>query len=87
MIACGHPERALDPSPAPATARLRPGYDEEEVDVVLDAIHDTFFGVAKTCLTPDEVRNVRFTRTRLRPGYDEADVDTFLEYVGTRLAT
>ena len=70
-----------------STTLLRPGYDEEEVDVFLDAIRDAFLGVRGTLLTSDEIRNIKFTKTRLRPGYDEDDVDTFLDYVGTRLAT
>jgi DivIVA domain-containing protein len=70
-----------------STARLRPGYDEAEVDVVLDAIRDAFLGVRAEPLTPGEIRSFRFSRTRLRPGYDEAEVDTFLHEVETRLAT
>lgn len=70
-----------------STARLRPGYDEAEVDVVLDAIRDAFLGVRAEPLTPGEIRSFQFSRTRLRPGYDEAEVDTFLHEVETRLAT
>jgi DivIVA domain-containing protein len=70
-----------------STTLLRPGYDEEEVDVFLDAIRDSFLGVRGTLLTSDEIRNIKFTKTRLRPGYDEDDVDTFLDDVRTRLAT
>jgi DivIVA domain-containing protein len=69
-----------------STTRLRPGYDEEEVDDFLDTIRDTFLGVREAPLTPGEVRSVQFTRTRLRPGYVEEDVDTFLEQAGARLA-
>ncbi len=32
-------------------------------------------------LTPQDVRNVRFTTTRFRPGYDEDEVDAFLDSV------
>jgi DivIVA domain-containing protein len=70
-----------------STTRLRPGYDEEEVDVVLDAIRDAFLGVRAKPLTPGELRSFQFSRTRLRPGYDEAEVDTFLYEVEARLAT
>jgi DivIVA domain-containing protein len=70
-----------------STTRLRPGYDEAEVDVVLDAIRDAFLGVRVTPLTPGEIRSFRFSRTRLRPGYEEADVDAFLREVETKLAT
>jgi DivIVA domain-containing protein len=70
-----------------STTRLRPGYDEAEVDVVLDAIRDAFLGVRVTPLTPGEIRSFRFSRTRLRPGYEEAEVDAFLREVETKLAT
>jgi DivIVA domain-containing protein len=70
-----------------STTRLRPGYDEEEVDVFLDMIRDTLLGVRQSPLTPDEVLNIQFSKTRLRPGYVEEDVDTFLADVGMRLAT
>lgn len=69
-----------------STTRLRPGYDEQEVDDFLDTIRDTFLGRRETPLTPDEVRGIRFARTRLRPGYVEEDVDTFLKQAGARLA-
>ena len=70
-----------------STTRLGPGYDEEEVDVVLDGIRDAFLGVRAKPLTPGEIRSFRFSRTRLRPGYNEAEVDAFLHEVETRLAT
>jgi DivIVA domain-containing protein len=69
-----------------STTRRPPGYDEEEVDVLLDTIRDTFLGVREVPLTPDEIAGIRFTKTRLRPGYVEADVDNFLEQVRVRLA-
>jgi DivIVA domain-containing protein len=64
----------------------RPGYDEEEVDVLLDAIRDTFLGLREVRLTLDEIASTRFTKTRVRPGYVEEDVDNFLEQVKVRLA-
>jgi DivIVA domain-containing protein len=69
-----------------STTRLRPGYDEEEVDAFLSAIRDTFLGIRKPSLTPDEIRNKQFSTTRLRPGYDEEEVDAFLDEAELRLA-
>ncbi len=68
------------------TTRLRPGYDEEEVDAFLEAIRDTFLGVREPPLTTDEIRNKQFSATRLRPGYDEEEVDAFLDEAELRLA-
>ena len=36
-------------------------------------------------LTPDDVRNKRFTPLRLREGYDMAEVDAFLDEVEAEL--
>lgn len=70
-----------------ATTRLRPGYDEEEVDILLDAVRDTFLGAGNPPLTATEVRSSRFTATRLRPGYVKDEVDNFLDEVQLKLAT
>jgi DivIVA domain-containing protein len=69
-----------------STTRLRPGYDEEEVDAFLDEICDTFLGKRTPPLRPDDVRHKQFSTTRLRPGYDEEEVDAFLDEVESRLA-
>jgi DivIVA domain-containing protein len=69
-----------------SVTRLRPGYDKEEVDAFLEAIHDSFLGAREPLLTPDEVRNKQFSTTRLRPGYDEEEVDSFLDEAELRLA-
>jgi len=66
--------------------RLRPGYDQEEVDAFLDAIHDSFLGVRAPSLTPDQIRAMQFSTTHLRPGYDEEEVDAFLDEAESRLA-
>jgi len=68
------------------TTRLRPGYDEEEVDAFLDAIRDTFLGTRKPSLTTADIRGKQFSTTRLRPGYDEEEVDAFLNEAESRLA-
>ena len=62
-----------------STVRLRPGYDQEEVDAFLTEIRDSFLGVRQPSLTSDEIRGKRFSTTRLRPGYDEEEVDAFLD--------
>ena len=66
--------------------RLRPGYDQEEVDAFLNAIHDSFLGVRAPSLTPDQIRAMQFSTTHLRPGYDEEEVDAFLDEAESRLA-
>ena len=70
-----------------STTRLRPGYDEEEVDALLDDIRDTFLGTRQTPVTPDEVASTRFSRTRVRPGYVDAEVDAFLGELQVKLTT
>src|SRR5271165_3388293 len=62
-----------------STTRLRPGYDQEEVDAFLDEIRDSFLGVRQPSLTSGELRGKCFSTTRLRPGYDEEEVDAFLD--------
>lgn len=68
-----------------STTRLRSGYDEEEVDLLLDKISGTFLGTASVPVRRWEVTTAHFTRTRTRPGYNEQEVDTFLADVGLRL--
>ena len=55
------------------TTRLSPGYDDEEVDNLLDRV----VAILRESGLPDpeELRNVQFTTRRLRPGYDMKDVD------------
>jgi DivIVA domain-containing protein len=69
-----------------STTLLRPGYDIEEVDGFVEAIRQTFLGIRKPPLTPDEVRYKQFSTTRLRPGYDQEEVDAFLDAAELRLA-
>ncbi|WP_159944201.1 MULTISPECIES: DivIVA domain-containing protein [unclassified Nocardiopsis] len=73
------------------TVRLRPGYNEEDVDALLDRIEATLValeGGPRTgpLITADEVRNSRFRTTRLSPGYREEEVDDFLDLVVADLA-
>jgi DivIVA domain-containing protein len=78
---------ALAGSVSFSATRLRPGYDEEQVDAFLEAIRDTFLGVREPPLTADEIRDKQFTTVRLRPGYDEEEVDAFLEEAEASLRT
>jgi DivIVA domain-containing protein len=66
--------------------RLRPGYDQRQVFAFLNAIRDSFLGVRKPSLTPDEIQVKQFSTTRLGPGCDQGEVDAFLEEAGSRLA-
>ena len=61
------------------TTRLSPGYDDEEVDNLLDRI----VAILRESGLPDpeELRNVQFTTRRLRPGYDMKDVDGLLHEI------
>ena len=55
-----------------STTRLRPGYDQEEVDAFLIEIRDSFLGVRQPSLTSGEIRVKQFSTTPaaawLRPG-------------------
>ncbi|MFC9085027.1 DivIVA domain-containing protein [Nocardiopsis dassonvillei] len=73
------------------TVRLRPGYNEEDVDALLDRIEATLVALeggpsTGALITADEVRNSRFRTTRLSPGYREDEVDDFLDVVVADLA-
>nr|WP_260408262.1 DivIVA domain-containing protein [Planomonospora venezuelensis] len=58
--------------------RLGMGYDEGEVDVFLDRLVATFRGTAERPLTPQDVREARFTTVMFRAGYSVTQVDGFL---------
>ena len=68
-----------------STTRLRPGYDQIEVDDFLDAVRDTFLGRRKPPVTAYDVRKVQFSTTRMRPGYDQMEVDAFLDRIELRI--
>ncbi|WP_026119046.1 DivIVA domain-containing protein [Nocardiopsis ganjiahuensis] len=73
------------------TVRLRPGYNEEDVDALLDRIETTLVALEGgprkgPLLTADEIRNARFRTTRMSPGYREDEVDDFLDLVIADLA-
>lgn len=62
--------------------QFRAGYDEREVDDVLDAVVAAIrqAGASGTgpALTAEHVEQTRFTTTQLRRGYDPAEIDAFL---------
>ena len=73
------------------TVRLRPGYNEEDVDELLDRIEATLVALEGgprkgPLITADEIRNSRFRTTRMSPGYREDEVDDFLDRVVADLA-
>ncbi len=73
------------------TVRLRPGYNEEDVDALLDRIEATLVALEGgprrgPLITAEEVRNSRFRTTRMSPGYREDEVDDFLDLVIADLA-
>jgi len=45
-----------------STTRLRPGYDQEDVDAFRTEIRDSFLGARQPSLTPDEIRS-RWSRS------------------------
>jgi DivIVA domain-containing protein len=66
------------------TTRLSPGYDEEEVDHLLDRL----VAILRESDLPDpeELRNVQFTTRRLRPSYAMEDVDSLLHEIAEAAA-
>lgn len=73
------------------TVRLRPGYNEEDVDALLDRIEATLVALEGgprkgPLITAEEIRNSRFRTTRMSPGYREDEVDDFLDTVIADLA-
>ncbi|WP_026118266.1 DivIVA domain-containing protein [Nocardiopsis salina] len=73
------------------TVRFRPGYNEGDVDALLDRVEATLLtldgGPRKgDLITADEVRGARFRTTRFGPGYREDEVDDFLDRIVSELA-
>jgi DivIVA domain-containing protein len=62
-----------------STTRLKPGYDDAEVDDLLDRI----VAILRESDLPDpeELPSVQFTTRRLRPGYAMRDVDSLLREI------
>jgi len=67
------------------TIRFSPGYDEREVDDLLDRIIDILRD--GDLPDPDELRAVQFRRSRLRPGYVQEDVDGLLHEIAEASAS
>ncbi|NRQ39698.1 DivIVA domain-containing protein [Nonomuraea sp. NN258] len=59
-------------------ARMGTGYNEDEVDALLDRIVATLRGTTDYPVTGKEVREARFSTVLFRAGYLIADVDAFL---------
>jgi DivIVA domain-containing protein len=73
------------------TVRLRPGYNEDDVDALLDRVEATLIALDGgprngELLTADTVREARFRTTRFSPGYREDEVDDFLDRIIAELA-
>jgi DivIVA domain-containing protein len=66
------------------TTRFSPGYDDEEVDDLLDRL----VAILRESGLPDpeELRTVQFATTRLRPGYATQDVDGLLHEIAEAAA-
>jgi DivIVA domain-containing protein len=64
------------------------GYEQMEVDAVLNAIRDTFLGVRKSPVRSDDVRGKQFSSTWNddHDRYDKNQVAAFLATAGIRLA-
>jgi DivIVA domain-containing protein len=62
-----------------STTRLKPGYDEEEVDIFLDKLVAALSQDGQ--LDRLELRDIQFSRTRIRPGYTMPDVNAFLDEI------
>jgi len=68
------------------TTRLSPGYDEREVDNLLDRLVATLR--ASALPDPAELRSPRVTTRRLlRPGYVRQDVDNLLSEIAQATAS
>ncbi|MDA2805598.1 DivIVA domain-containing protein [Nocardiopsis suaedae] len=70
--------------------RLRPGYNEDDVDALLDRIEEAFAVLQRgraeePVITASEVEESVFRGTRLTPGYKEDEVDDFLDQVVSEL--
>lgn len=64
--------------------QFRAGYDEREVDTLLDRAtaalrhHESGLPAADSPMSSADVSGARFTPTQFRRGYDQEEVDTFL---------
>ncbi len=73
-------------------ATLRRGYDQREVDELLDRVAATLRQIEEGAgavpggvMTPEEIDATLFTTTSPRGGYDEREVDALLERVSQTL--
>ncbi|WP_449061722.1 DivIVA domain-containing protein [Planomonospora algeriensis] len=77
-VLSGEEEAARIERVAFRSGRLGMGYDEEEVDLFLDRVAATLRGTTDQPVTPDDVREARFSTVVFRPGYAVSQVDDFL---------
>jgi DivIVA domain-containing protein len=62
------------------------GYNEEEVDVLLDRIHAKLLNPSDSSLTASDIRNAAFSKPPLgKRGYNEDEVDAMLDRVEAEL--
>ena len=66
------------------TTRFSPGYDEREVDDLLDRVVDILRD--SDLPDPQELRDAQFTTRRLRPSYVMKDVDDLLQEIAEAAA-
>ncbi|GAB3478619.1 DivIVA domain-containing protein [Nocardiopsis coralliicola] len=73
-----------------STVRFRPGYNEDDVDALLDRAEETLAALDGgpadgAWLTAEDIEASRFRGTRLLPGYNEDEVDEFLDEIARDL--
>ncbi len=66
-----------------APTKFREGYDQGQVDALLDRVADALRPPHErrfpTAITRQEVQDSRFKATKFREGYDQGQVDDFLD--------
>lgn len=66
-----------------AVTKFRAGYDQDQVDLLLDRVADALRPAHErrfpTAITRQEVQDSRFKATTFRAGYDQHHVDDFLD--------
>ena len=69
------------------TTRMRPGYDEREVDDFLDVLVSRLRSEEPAPALVAAVDGTRFATTSFRRGYDMVDVDDTLRHVAESLGS
>jgi DivIVA domain-containing protein len=72
-----------------AVTKFREGYDQDQVDLLLDRVADALRPSHErrfpTAITRQEVQDSRFKATKFRAGYDQHHVDDFLDRAAASL--